>query len=246
MTGHVSIFYGWIVVAVAFVTMGIGVTITRAFSLLFQPIVGEFGLTAGAFSFGTLVSTVAAPFLGPMMDRHGPRRVILLGVVLVTCGLFLAVLMATPGHLYLTLGLLVSGGSVAFGYTAHALFLPNWFVRRRGLAMGVAFSGVGVGSIILLPWIEQVILAAGWRSACLVMALFVLALGPLNFLQKLRPEDIGAEPDGDRIEDGPPRPDERASVVDVTWVSVDWTLRRGLGTARFWWIAVGFLTSSFA
>jgi len=70
--------------------------------------------------------------------------------------------------------------------------------------------------------------------------------GPLNLLQKLRPEDIGAAPDGDCTEGGPPRSGERASVVDVTWVSVDWTLRRGLGTARFWWIALGFLTGSFA
>jgi MFS family permease len=250
LTWPVSVFYGWIVVAVAFFTMGIGVTVTRAFSLLFPPILHEFGwafgLTAGAFSAGTLVSTLAAPFLGRAMDRSGPRWVILSGVLLVSSGLLLAVLIATPRHLYLSLGLLVNGGSVAFGYTAHALFLPNWFVRRRGLAMGLAFSGVGVGSIVLLPWIGQVILAVGWRSACRVMAMLVLALGLLNLLQRLRPEDIGSTPDGDRTGDGGPRLDERAGVVDLAWVSVDWTLRRALVTARFWWIALGFLTSSFA
>jgi len=250
MMGNGPLFYGWIVVAVAFVTMGIGVTVTRAFSLLFPPILEEFGwafgLTAGAFSFGTLVSTIAAPFLGGLMDRHGPRRVMLLGAMVVSSGLLLAVLMGTPGHLYLTLGLLVSGGSVAFGYTAHALFLPNWFVRRRGFAMGLAFSGVGVGSIVLLPWIERVVLATGWRSACLAMALLVLVLGGLNLLQRLRPEDMGSTPDGGRMADARPRSDPRGSVVDVAWTSVDWTLRRGIETTRFWWIAIGFLTSSFA
>ena len=250
MKGRWPIFYGWIVVAVAFVTMGIGVTVTRAFSLLFPPIREEFGwafgLTAGAFAVGTLVSTVAAPFLGGLMDRHGPRRVVLLGAMVVSSGFLLAMLVGTPGHLYLTLGLLVGGGSVTFGYTAHALFLPNWFVRRRGFAMGLAFSGVGVGSIILLPWIERVVLATGWRSACLVMALLVLALGLLNLLQRLRPEDMGVTPDGDRTADVWPRPDSRASIVDEVWVSVDWTLRQGMETARFWWIALGFLTSSFA
>jgi MFS family permease len=250
MTGREPLFYGWIVVVIAFVTMGIGVTVSRAFSLLFPSILEEFGwafgITAGAFSVGTLVSTIAAPFLGGLMDRHGPRLVMFLGALVVSSGLLLAVLMATPGHLYVTLGLLVSGGSVAFGYTAHALFLPNWFVRRRGLAMGLAFSGVGVGSIVLLPWIERVVLAAGWRSACLAMALLVLCLGLLNVVQRLRPEDVGSTPDGDRVADALPKSDPRGSVVDVAWASVDWTLRRGIGTARFWWIALGFLTSSFA
>jgi MFS family permease len=250
MIGRGSLFYGWIVVALAFVTMGIGVTVTRAFSLLFPSLLNEFGwafgLTAGAFSVGTLVSTIAAPFLGRLMDRHGPRRVMLLGAMVVGSGLLLAELMATPGHLYLTLGLLVSGGSVAFGYTAHALFLPNWFVRRRGFAMGLAFSGVGVGSIVLLPWMERVVLAAGWRVACFVMALLVFALGLLNLLQRLRPEDIGSTPDGDATGNGRPTADPRARIVDAAWASVDWTLRRVVVTTRFWWIALGFLTSSFA
>src|SRR5262245_51192487 len=69
-------FYGWVVVAVAFVTMGIGVNIRTAFSLLFLPILDEFGwergMTAGAFSFGFLVSAVLSPFVGRLMDRQGP------------------------------------------------------------------------------------------------------------------------------------------------------------------------------
>ena len=52
------------------------------------------------------------------------------------------------------------------GYTGQSLFLPNWFVRRRGLAMSLAFSGVGVGSILLLPWLQALIERAGWRAAC--------------------------------------------------------------------------------
>src|SRR5207237_70102 len=82
-------------------------------------------------------------------------------------------------HLYLTLGVLVAGGTVCLGYTGHALFLPNWFVRRRGLAIGIAFSGVGVGSIVILPWLQRLIAGAGWRTACLAMAaLVVVALAP--------------------------------------------------------------------
>jgi len=72
-------FYGWLIVAIAFVTMGIGVNARTAFSLLFPPILGEFGwergVTAGAFSFGFLISAVLTPSLGRMMDRLGPIAV---------------------------------------------------------------------------------------------------------------------------------------------------------------------------
>src|SRR5437667_5572115 len=123
-------------------------------------------MTAGAFSFGFLVSAVLSPSLGRLMDRRGPRVVIELGVGLMAAGLLLAPLVERPWHLYATLGVLVGGGSICLSYTGQALFLPNWFVRRRGLALSVAFSGVGVGSIILLPWLQSLIARAGWRAAC--------------------------------------------------------------------------------
>ena len=84
---RLPIFYCWIVVAVAFVTMAVGVNARTAFSLLFPPILDEFGwergVTAGAFSFGFLVSAVLSPSLGRLMDRRGPRVVIELGVGLI-------------------------------------------------------------------------------------------------------------------------------------------------------------------
>ena len=87
-------FYGWLIVAVVFVSMGIGVNARTAFSLLFPPILDEFrwerGVTAGAFSFGFLVSAVLSPLLGRMMDRVGPRAVMELGVGLMAAGLLLA------------------------------------------------------------------------------------------------------------------------------------------------------------
>ena len=189
-------FYGWIVVAVAFVTMRLGVNARTAFSLLFPPILDEFGwergVTAGAFSFGFLVSAVLSPALGRLMDRRGPRVVMEMGVGLVAAGLLLAPLVHQPWQLYATLGVLVGGGSVCLSYTGQSLYLPNWFVRRRGLAMSVAFSGVGVGSIILFPWVQTVIVSAGWRTACWTLGLLVLVLlAPLNLLVRHRPEDIG-------------------------------------------------------
>ena len=80
---RLPIFYGWIIVAVTFVAMGIGVNARTAFSLLFPPILDEFhwdrGVTAGAFSFGFVISSILSPTIGRMMDRFGPRVVMELG-----------------------------------------------------------------------------------------------------------------------------------------------------------------------
>jgi MFS family permease len=241
-------FYGWVIVAVAFVTMAIAVNARTAFSLLFPPIVDEFGwergATAGAFSFGFLVSAVLSPLLGKLMDRFGPRVVIELGVAMMGVGLLLASLVAAPWHLYLTLGALVGAGGVCLGYTGMALFLPNWFVRRRGLAMSIAFSGVGIGSIVLLPLIQSFIDARGWRTTCIAMGLLIiLVLAPLNLLLRKRPEDIGLLPDGGDAKRNAPAQD---NVVNAAWAAVDWTLSRAMRTARFWWIGSGYACAMFA
>ena len=244
-------FYGWVVVGVAFVSLGIGVNARTAFSLLFPPILDEFGwergLTAGAFAIGFVISALGAPLLGVLMDTKGPRWMLNLGVVLVGLGMATAPLVSAPWHLYLTLGVLVSGGSVALAYSGHALFLPNWFVRRRGLAMGIAFSGVGIASMIIFPWLQGLIVTRGWRYACVAVAVLVFALFPLHFLQHRRPEDIGLVPDGDTAAHAADaRRAHAANVVDPVWASVEWTLARAIRTARFWWLSVGFFLGLWA
>ncbi len=237
-------FYGWIIIAVTFVTMAIGVNARTAFSLFFPPIIDEFGwergVTAGAFSFGFLVSAAVSPLIGRMMDRFGPRAVMELGVALMASGLLLAPLTTQPWHLYLTIGVLVGAGSICLGYSGQSLFLPNWFNRRRGLAIGLAFAGVGLGSMTLLPWVQHMIEQTGWRTACTAMGLLVLVvLGPINLLLHKRPEDIGLRADGE----GAPTASSAkpvSNIVDPEWAGTDWTLRRAVRTARFWWVALGY------
>src|SRR5215467_5955673 len=198
---RLTFYYGWLIVAIAFVTMAIGVTGRTAFSLLLPPLIEEFkwdrGLAAGAFSFGFLVSAVLSPFVGRVVDARGPRIVILTGVALMSAGLLLAPFVTSLWQLYATLGVAVGGGANMMTYTVHSQFLPNWFVRRRGLSIGIAFAGVGVGAIVLLPWLQSIILADGWRVSCRAMALLVIFVAaPLNVLVWKKPEDIGLQPDG--------------------------------------------------
>lgn len=248
---RLPIYYGWVVVAVAFLTLAVAVNARTAFSLLFPPILDEFGwgrgVTAAAFSIGFIASAAFTPLIGQMIDRFGPRFVIPFGAAVVSLGFIGATAINTPVGLYATLGLLVVGGSISMSFIGHAMFLPNWFVRNRGLAIGIAFSGVGVGSITLLPWLQHLIDADGWRAACMALAVLIaVTLIPLNaLLQRRHPEDVGLEPDGDGRR-GEVRRSPLDTVVDKAWTETDWTLSLAARTARFWWIFVGYFCALFA
>jgi len=99
---RLPIFYGWLIVAAAFVTMAVGVNARTSFSLLFPPILAEYGwdrgVVAGVFSFGFLTSAVVSPYVGRMIDRQGPRLVIEVGVITLALGLSLATLAREPWH----------------------------------------------------------------------------------------------------------------------------------------------------
>ena len=239
-------YYGWLIVGIAFVTMAIGVSARTSFSLLMPPLIDEFGwdrgLAAGAFSFGFLVSALLSPVVGRVMDLRGPRVIIMTGVVLLSAGLFLAPLIVRPWQLYVTLGVLVGGGANLMTYTVHSQFLPIWFLKRRGLAISIAFAGVGVGAVVLLPWLQAIILSQGWRASCVAMGvLVVLAVAPLNLMVRKRPEDLGLRPDGAaQPAAGAMMPPRNAHIVDPAWVAMEWTLARALRTARYWWIVLAF------
>jgi MFS family permease len=247
--GHIRLpfFYGWVLVGVSFVTMAIGVNARTAFSLLFPPILDEFhwdrGIVAGAFSFGFLISAVVTPCVGWLTDRRGPRLVVETGVVLMGSGLLAATLIHEQWQLYLTLGAMVGGGVNLLAYTVQSLCLTNWFVRRRGLALSIAFSGVGLGSITILPWLQTLVAHSGWRTACWSLGLLVLmVLAPLNLLLRQKPADL--PPESDDHSDGKTAL-QAPNPADAGSVSVDWTLVRALRTGRFWWLAASYFCALF-
>lgn len=197
-----KLYYGWIIVACAFATLAIGVNARTAFSLLYPEILAEFGWsrgeTAGAFAMGFVFAAGMGPLVGLSLNRFGPRIVMPVGSVMMALGLVGTTFISAPWMLYVTFGVLVVGASTILGYIGHAATLPMWFQRRRGLAVGLAFSGAGFGALLLIP-LGGMIQALGWREACWAIAAVVLGLlGPLNLIaQRRRPEDLGLLPDGD-------------------------------------------------
>src|SRR5215469_11781275 len=228
-SARLPFYYGWLIVGIAFVTMAIGVTGRTAFSLLLPPLIDEFkwdrGLAAGAFSFGFLVSAILSPFVGRVVDISGPRIVIWTGVALMSAGLLLAPFVTSPWQLYATLGVAVGGGANMMTYTVHSQFLPYWFVRRRGLAISIAFAGAGVGAVLLLPWLQTIILTEGWRASCVSMGwLVLLGIAPLTPLVMKSPASVGQEPDGDSAASDPAMRRRAAVIVDEAWAATEWTL----------------------
>ncbi|MCH9673692.1 MAG: MFS transporter [Gammaproteobacteria bacterium] len=247
MASRVPFYYGWVVVGVAFLTLAVGVNSRTAFSLFYPEILSEFGwergITAGVFSAGFIASMLVTPFVGVMVERWGPQIVIPLGAVLVSSGLALTTLVTGVVGLYLTMGAMVVGGSVFVSYIGHSAFLPNWFVKRRGLMLGVAFSGVGVGGVVLFPVLQTYIAAVGWREACLGLALLVLiTIVPLNFfLQRGRPELLGLEPDGAVSSSASSRADDaQTAVLDPVWARRHWTAKTIATTPRVWFVCLSY------
>lgn len=233
--------YGWIVVGVAFITLGLGANARGTFGLLFPSILKEFGWdrgdTAFIFSLGFLVAAVFSPVIGAAIDRYGPQRVLPLGAILVCAGFVGATYCDQIWQFFVTLGLLVVCASVMLSYNSHFVFMPNWFVRRRGLAIGAACTGVGTSAIVLFPWMQQTIDTDGWRAACLRLALLLFCVVvPLNVLfQRTRPADLGLLAD-----------DGRAATAVGGARGEGWSLRAAAGTAPFWLIAGAFFCALFA
>jgi MFS family permease len=112
--GKGSFHFGWVIVGVSFITLGLAYGVWYSFSVFFVALLGEFGwsrsLAAGAFSLFVIVHSLMAPFVGGMVDRFGPRRVILLGSLILGMGLALSSLTSTWWNYYIFFGVITAGG----------------------------------------------------------------------------------------------------------------------------------------
>ncbi len=252
--GKLPIFYGWIVVAIVFVTMGIGVNVRTSFSLLYPSILQEFewdrATTAAAFTIGFICAGLFSPIIGRLMDFSSPRYLVSASAFLASLGLILSTYALDPWHIYMTLGVMMVGTGVMMTYVGHSMFLPFWFEQKRGLAIGLAFSGVGIGSVFLMPVIQATITEDGWRAACWLMAglLFVLVV-PLNLVfQRKQPQDVGLLSDGHAhaSDDIQPQKQVADNVVDEEWTKTDWSLAKAIKTGSFWWLCLSCSTGLYA
>jgi MFS family permease len=195
------IFHGWLVVAAAFVVTFVGFGSAYTFSAFVEPLQRDFGASRGSVS---LVFSLAG-FLyfglgivsGPLADRFGSRPFAVAGMILTGLGLAAASAAENLLQVYLAYGLGVGLG-VGCAYVPAIGAVQRWFVRRRGLASGLAVSGIGVGTLVMPPLASLLIGTLGWRGTYLALgALAVVLGGGLAMLIENDPGGRGLGPDGD-------------------------------------------------
>jgi MFS family permease len=236
------VFYGWVVVASAFAVTFVGFGSAYAFSAFLAPLQREFAASRGSvslvFSLAGFLYFGLGVVSGPLADRWGARRLIVLGVILTGAGLALAGLARTLTEVYVAYGLGVGLG-VGCAYVPTLGTVQRWFVRRRGFASGLAVSGIGVGTLVVPPLAAALIEHMGWRSAYLVLAALVTLVGvAMAMLIVDDPRDRGLLPDGDPASAGRPA----AGAADA---QAGFAVKDALGSRRFIGLYAACLVSSF-
>nr|WP_243075769.1 MFS transporter [Microbacterium sp. SS28] len=191
----------WWVAAVAFLALLAAAGFRAAPGALMVPLHEEFGWSTTvmslAVSINLLLYGLTAPFAAALMDRFGVRQVVATALVLIALGAGGSILVTASWQLVVFWGVLIGLGTGSMALVFAATIANRWFVRRRGLVMGILTAGSATGQLIFLPIVADLAATAGWRAASLVVAAVALAAVPLVWLV-LRdyPEDRGVLPFG--------------------------------------------------
>src|SRR5437899_4408493 len=194
----VPFYYGWFVVALSFLANLTAAGIRSAPSVLIHPLEAEFGWSrtaiASAASLNLLLLGLFAPVGGWLIDRVGPRRVILGSLTTIAVGLSAAIFVQEIWQLIFVWGIVLG---IATGVTPAlgASIASRWFVSRRGLAIGIMTNANAAGQVVYLPLLMAIIVFSGWRSALVAMAAASGVVIPLIWLwMRDNPAEVGLEP----------------------------------------------------
>lgn len=239
-------FYGWVIVAICFITVGVSYGIRYSFSVFYVAILQEFGWaradTALIFSISIIVYGICAPLVGAAVDRFGPRKFMSLGAVLLAAGIAACSLAGEIWHFFILFGIIAALGICATGYVPNTVLVSRWFLRRRGTALGIYMVGFGL-AFVMAYGIEYMIGQIGWRSSFAALGLLALGIVPLiAIFQRLDPQEKGLLPDGEsqELNSGQPKAmSGRELVVDREWANQEWTLLKAIKTHRFWFLFSG-------
>ncbi len=240
-------FYGWVIVAVAFITLFLVIGTRFSLGVFYVALLEDFrwsrAETAGVFSLMLLVHALFSLGIGQLFDRIGPRKLFPLGALITALGLAACSQINAMWQLYVFLGFIAALGTASLAFVPHMALVSTWFERRRGIATGIAYSGIGGGVLILAPYIQTLIDRFGWRSTFLVLAGAVLVVVvPLTAIfHRHRPADMGLVPDGDSV----PAVSGTAAasrVSELPPVHSDWRLTQAMQTPSFWLLIGTVLT----
>ena len=235
-----KLFYGWYIVGAGFLTqLMMGMLMFHSFGTYVTLMQADFGWSRTTFSIAFAMQRAESGILGPIqgwaIDTYGPRRIMILGMVLFAAGFMMLSQVDTKWTFYLAFMLIAIGASLG-SFLALTVAIVNWFRKRRTMALGLLSLGFAVGGFAATP-MALLIEGIGWRAAAFGSGVAVLLIGlPLASLVKHRPEDHGLLPDG--------APSHASLVGDSDEEEDDdddlgMTTREALRTPAFWLISFG-------
>ncbi len=160
------------------------------------PLEEEFGWSRSILSLAVSINLVffglAAPFAAALMDRFGIRRVTSIALLVIGAGSGLTVFVVKPWQIVLTWGVLIGLGTGSIALVFAATIANTWFVKRRGLVVGILTDGSAAGQLVFLPLIAVMVESSSWRGASLLIAAGAIAVVPL-VLRWIRnsPREVG-------------------------------------------------------
>lgn len=237
-------YYGWFVVGLVFLTTLTSAGVRSSPSVLIHPLEAEFGwsraLIASAISMNLLLFGVAAPISGYLIDKYGPRKVMLGSLILLIAGVSGTVVMDQFWQFFLVWGVIVGLGAGGVGSVLTATVGNRWFVAHRGLALGILGSASSTGQLIFLPLFMWLIANSGWRFGSSALIIIAIILLPLLFLfMRDDPAEVGLEPYGA----GDPNVVTKAGAASLRGASAKnatITAREVVSHPTFWLLCASF------
>jgi cyanate permease len=217
-------------------------------SAIFKPLAADLGInrtvTSAATSIGRLEGGFVAPLGGWLVDKFGPKWVIFAGVALIGIGLGLMYYIQSVWAYYLVWGVTVGTGvNIAMTIPIDKT-LTDWFVKKRGIVIGIKFAFIGIGGALVVPIVTWLIESYGWRMTSVIWAgvTFASLLLVVFFIRQKRPEYYGLLPDGAKVSPSASQADlvkqgvQYASDLQET----EFTLRQALKTSAFWLYLIAY------
>jgi MFS family permease len=233
-------FYGYIIVAVAFVIMLISLGINTAFGIFFDPLLDEFGWTRAmisvAYSISSALTGVLGIAMGLLTDKFGPRYVLTISGFLLGLGYMLISQVNTLWQFYLFYGVIVGISNGGFWIPLLSPII-RWFVQGRSLMTGIVVSGMNIGQLIAPLIIIRMIADRGWRWSCIVLgAIIMITIVILAQFMKRDPGHVNRMVDQDYAEQN----------TDPSPESKVFTLKKAIQTSQYLLVAIVFFCVGFS
>ncbi len=193
--------YAWIIVAVTALTVLISMGVRSAPGVFLVSLEQDTGWAradiAFAVSVGLLILGIAGPISGALIDRYGPRNLMLIGLFIVSVSMMLSYYITQEWQLVLLWGVLSGIGTGTIGSVLGPTVANRWFVARRSFVVGMFGAAASAGQLIFVPLLMSVVLAVGWRSSSVVLGMIALAaVIPVFVFMRNKPSEVNLRPYG--------------------------------------------------